>query len=107
MSPRTTVALSVCPDGKLADDSKGGTASDSGGRALPLRLRLAFRLAALVAPASSAAGRTLFDVGGNHGQRHAAAGLIDFQLPDLDDVADGHDSVRVTDEAVCKLADVD
>ena len=36
MSPRITVALSVCPDGKLGEVSKGGTASDSGGRALPV-----------------------------------------------------------------------
>ena len=64
------------------------------------RLRLLLGLL-LVPPVG--AGRARRD----HGERYPPPLLVDFQDPDLDDIAHGHHVVRIADEFVGHLADVD
>ena len=44
--------------------------------------------------------------GRDHRERHPATGLIEFQHPDLHDLADANEVMRVADELARQLADV-
>src|SRR5437870_784001 len=86
---------------------RGLAAALSLGTAVPFWSRLARRTLLPLRPVFAGGTLRTLSTGGNGCERDAAAGFVDLDHPDLEDVSDADHLVRVFDKPVRQAANVD